>query len=229
MAARAPGYAEQIEGPFTLSEGLALTDVVVKLGRGATVAGEVIDSASNGIEGAGVTFKRTNIDASKPEHIFIGALANAHAQTITAVTDSEGRYEVSGFRRGTWTLRAEHPLYATDREIRMEVSATGRQECRPMVLAKAGGIRGIVRTEGKPDPNARITISNLNDPSIKFDTSTGKDGRFERLGIPPGNYRVQVVQRNGVVDLGGLLGAMAAGQPQTVHSVLAGLVLDVEL
>lgn len=230
MVVRADGYSETLDGPITLGQGQVATGLLIKLGRGASVKGLVTDAAGGGVKGARVTLTRGNVDLSKPENVFIGAIVRAHAQKIIGVTDEEGVYEVSGLRDGDWSIKAEHPLFASDREIRLKVAKNQSHEAPTLLLAKAGGIRGIVKTEGKPDPGARISISSLNSRTLKFQASTGPTGRFEQLGVPPGDYRIMVIQRNGVVDLGGLLGGMARGgkQPQ-IYTVLAGRVLEVEL
>lgn len=230
LVARSPGYAEEVYGPITVAQGQVVTDLLIKLGRGAIVTGEVTDSAGKGVKGARVTLKRSALDRTKPEHLFIGPIIDAHAQKVIGTTDHQGRYEVSGLREGKWTIQAEHPRFATDREVRLQVSAQGRHEAPPLILAKAGGIRGIVSTEGKPDPKARVTISSLNNQTLKYHVGTGPTGHFEQLGIPPGDYRIQVIQRNGVVDLGGIIGGMGqGGGTPKVYTVLAGQILEVEL
>ena len=113
---------------------------------------------------------------------------------------------------------------------RAQAAIAAEQAAAKEVLKKAGGIRGIVKTEGKPDPAARVSIASLNSQALKFQATTGPTGSFEQLGVPPGDYRIMVIQRNGVVDLGGLLGGMArGGKPPKVYTVLAGRVLEVEL
>ena len=230
MVVRADGYSETVHGPLTLGQGEVATGLLIKLGRGASIKGLVTDAAGAGIKGARVTLTRSNVDLSKPENVFIGSIVQAHAQRIIGVTDAEGIYEVSGLREGDWSIKAEHPLFASDRELRLKVAKNQTHDAPPLLLAKAGGIRGIVKTEGKPDPAARVSIASLNSQTIKFQATTGPTGSFEQLGVPPGDYRIMVIQRNGVVDLGGLLGGMArGGKPPKVYTVLAGRVLEVEL
>jgi len=230
MVVRADGYSETIDGPITVGQGEVATGLLIKLGRGATVKGVVTDAAGTGVGGARVTLSRSNVDLSKPENILIGAIVQAHAQRIIGVSDEEGVYEVSGLREGDWRIKAEHPLFASDRELRLKVLKNQSHEAPPFVLAKAGGIRGIVKTEGKLDSGARISIESLNSQTLKFQANTGPTGRFEQLGVPPGDYRIVVIQRNGVVDLGGLLGGLVRnGKQRKVFTVLAGRVLQVEL
>ncbi|NRA96842.1 MAG: carboxypeptidase regulatory-like domain-containing protein, partial [Planctomycetes bacterium] len=116
MVVRAAGYSETVHGPLTLGQGEAATGLLIKLGRGASVKGLVTDAAGACVNGARVTLTRGNVDLSKPENVLIGAIVQAHAQKIIGVTDAGGVYEVSGLREGDWSIKAEHPLFATDRE-----------------------------------------------------------------------------------------------------------------
>ena len=63
-----------------------------------------------------------------------------------------------------------------------------------LVLAdgSVGTLTGIITgTNGKPVPNAAVTITNtLNNASVKV--LTGPDGGFSVAGLPPGTYRVDV-------------------------------------
>jgi len=230
LVVRAKGYAETLHGPLQIAEGEVLSGIEVKVGRGATVRGRVIDSVGAPIPVAKVTLSRSGVDMNRPEAIFLGPLIENHAPKVHGVTKADGTYEISGLRGGTWKVRAEHARYATEIEARVIVDGSGISEAPDLTLQEAGGIRGIVRAEGGgPDAKARLTIAALNNQLLKFSASTGPDGRFEQLGIPPGDYRIQVVQREGVVNLGGILGAMGRGEAPKVYTVQPGVVLEVEL
>lgn len=227
---RAEGYAETLHGPLEVASGQVVSGLVVKVGRGATVRGRVVDDQGQPVAVAKVTLSRSSIDMSRPESAFLGPLVNQHAPKVHGVTDKDGNYEISGLRAGKWTIKAEHARYATDFEIKIDVAGSGITDAPDLRVKQAGGVRGIVRNkEGQPDPKARISIAALHNQLVKFTAGTGPDGRFERLGIPPGDYKIVVVQRDGVVNLGGILGGMGRGEAPKVYTILPGQVLEVEL
>jgi uncharacterized GH25 family protein len=229
LVVRSPLHAETVFGPISIGQGEQVTGLLIAAKPGFVVTGSVVDGAGNGIEGAKVSLRRNNLaNTGDATAMFFGPLMASQAAQRGAVTDAEGRYRVSALRDGRWSLTAIHPEYATEREVDVEVSDRD-VEAIPLTLQKAGGVRGVVKTkEGEPDGRARVNLANVNNASIKFEATTDSDGNFEILGIPPGAYTVRVVQRAGVVDLGGLLAGAAGGTPAKSLVVAAGQVVAID-
>ena len=156
------------------------TDCEIKLARGVELIGRVLDQAGSPVE-------RVSLEVSgvRPGGGFWGS----HART-----DAEGRFAVTNCPDGaTLTVRARglgiRNLQRTDVDPKAGTLELRVQRTLP---PSARIIGHVVGPDGKPVPNARVSVSS----EERFQTTgihpTGEDGEFEFGPLVPGSWRVHV-------------------------------------
>jgi len=71
------------------------------------------------------------------------------------------------------------------------------------VLAAPGQVQGklkgkVVDAQGNPLEKVEVTIVSVVTASKRYETTTGKDGRFSQVGLQPGYYQL-IVKKEGFV------------------------------
>ena len=138
------GYASCFSDPFTATQGLVASDVIVHMNHGGSLRGQVLDAYSSApIAGAQVaTYENDYIDTQFWD--LFGELEPSAMTKAKVFTDEEGRFTVDVMTPGTYqvqvTGRGFSPAYVKDVEI-----AEGRAtELPPQTLIKGASIVGIV-------------------------------------------------------------------------------------
>ncbi|HMS15970.1 MAG TPA: carboxypeptidase-like regulatory domain-containing protein [Planctomycetota bacterium] len=229
LVARVPGFAEATQGPLTIYAGTKLSDVVIDLGQGTAVVGKVMSEASLPVAGAEVRITRDLASSGDAMAAFLGPLMRESASTMKATTDAQGNYRAVGLTEGRFTIEVAHPDFAARESGSIVVPAGATEvQANAVILVQAGGIAGIVLTDGSPDSKARVSIIGSNGKPATPEVATDGNGRFQVKGLMPGTYTLRVTQRRGAVDLGSILFQAADTNPERCQ-VLAGSVTEVEL
>lgn len=229
LVARAEGYAETVHGPLEVGDGQVLRGVALRVGRGATLRGQVVDPAGKGVEKVRVSAMRQVRPAGNAPD-FLLPMLQSQAQSIASLTGADGRYEIAGLREGNWQVVVNHPRFATDRTFPVSLAADQVRDMETITVSEGGTLQGMVRTaDGRPDGRARLVVQHHLVKEIKRETATLSDGTFLLEGLPAGDYRITVQQREGTPSLGDILLAGAPGQPPKLHTVRPGESTSVDL
>lgn len=230
----ATGYAVGRQGPIALTGSQQVEQVEVRMVRGATARGRVVDSEGQGIGGAMVSVVFAPAgggDVDPQARVFLEMLKqNLHQGTRQARTAGDGSWTLPNLLAGTYTFKVEHPQYSTAESEEIPVGNSGEVNVPDIVMQQGGIIRGLVLTESdQPDPDAAVQVRSADNPmAFARPYHTDSEGRFEATGLKPGAYRVRVTQRKGQVDLVNLLLNRDSPQGKLV-TVREGQVVEVEL
>jgi len=110
----------------------------------------------------------------------------------SAMTDTGGRYTISGLSSGTFQLRASKSGYLRlERNVSLDSNTT-----LDLAVVRACFLAGTVR-EGAAVPVAGATVKVVNDPggasaTVIVSGTTGLDGYYRLDGIPCGLRRLRV-------------------------------------
>ena len=182
----APGSSE----PRAVDGTQPIAGVRIELGRGARLAGRVVDTG-----GAPVAWATVRVGPRESGSVMTSGFA-----TRQAVADDKGAFELAGLPREA--VRA----LATSEEASsqaVEVDLAGKAEVRDLVLRLdvAGRIEGVVvDAAGQPVAEARVTAypdifagGKLEDLALRGPAVEGTDGdgRFAFRGLAAGDYRLQ--------------------------------------
>jgi hypothetical protein len=214
LIAEASGYAggrsEQIViGPSERREG-----VEIKLSRGATVVGKVVDGQGKAVGDATVSLEASS-EAAGPGGPFLDIFKRQMRRDAKETrTLPDGTYRLPNVLDGRYAVKVRHPGFGPFDDPNPFEVPKGGEVARPDVrLARGGGVRGRVLTKsGAPDPQAMVTVSSTiaGSATNQRQATTDTDGRFEVSGLAPGEYRVIVDMRGGEINLAELMGLAAS-------------------
>ena len=144
-------------------------DVVVRVDFDAQLVGTVVDAHDQPVPDAAVSV------ASFPD------------ASLSKRTDAAGRFQMLGFKAGTYDVFAAKGLQAS---VSVPTTIANGQRLDVRLVLQDAGIAGtVVDTKGAPVPDARVSALG-GARMASSDDVTDSHGHFELTGLPPGAYRV---------------------------------------
>lgn len=198
LLVKAPGYAAGRTPEITVSKGERREGVTVRLTRGATITGRVVDAKGEPIANASVS--PLTPDELRPKSVFERVLIDGIAESRQLKTGPDGRFTISNLMQGSYVLVVSHPLFPAHQSPAVSVQSAGEVPTEPLVLPAGARVHGHVRlADGKPAPKAQLQLVRSDGPSVGRlnRAATNADGAFEFTGLCAGSYRLQVVDREG--------------------------------
>jgi hypothetical protein len=185
LQATVRGFAPSRSKPLTIKAAERHEGVVIDLLAGGTANGVVVErSTETPIEGAHVRLRGDDV---QPWNGFSAA---------TAKTGPDGSFTLEGVPQ-KFTLIATHVKYAPaiidDLSVPPGESTSVRVE-----MGSGGGIRGTVSEGGAPVAGVEVHASKQG--AIGYggkQTTTDSSGRFELVGLPAGEYMLEITARKG--------------------------------
>lgn len=177
----APGFARLVR-PIEVPSGGTLDLGDLELPSGRRIAGRVITGSGDPVSGAQIRLEvptpSRQLDAESWDAMMQG--------TVTAVSDAEGRFSMSGIAAptsGSPRIRATHDRWGTSqwREIPDQEFVT-----IDLVLPGASGIEGVV--EGQIAPTMVAVARSISSGTLS--TAPLQERRFAFDALPPGEYEV---------------------------------------
>jgi Carboxypeptidase regulatory-like domain len=209
LIADAPGYAGGRSEEIVVSQGEKKTGIEIRLVRGATIKGRVLDAKGGPVAGATVQPDPASLSQSGAAGIFLTVMmSNMRRDIREAKTDKDGNYTLPNLLSGSYTLQVRHPEYGPHTTPSFAVGNSGEVNQPDIVMSRGASVRGRVKLpDGNPDPKAMVQVTPVGGtPNFSGHRTayTNSDGFFEVTGLAVGQYRVIVAQRNGQPDLGQL-------------------------
>jgi hypothetical protein len=174
-------YAVEIVSPDFLPEAVSSVSVsggnvteigTIRLRRGGSIAGTVVDASAEPVPGA------TILTVVPGPRIY---------QERTVSCDRLGRFRILGLMDGKIGVEASHPGYAETRLEGIEVDSTGGGSEVEIVLRRGGALEGVVRTRDGTDIAGRTVQVYRRINSWSTDTArTSEDGSFRIEHLPAG-------------------------------------------
>jgi protocatechuate 3,4-dioxygenase beta subunit len=202
VVAQAEGYQTAHVGGITIDEGGTREGVELRLTRGSSIRGRVLDAGSGTpVLDASVTL------VAPPGGAGLGGRAGAAALALLtgdgdSRSDADGRFVIDGLAPGTYTVMARHPDYADGSALVEVKEGPAAVDLR---LTPGGGIGGVVLSEANaPLPGAAVTLSSGAPAAGGFgrggfaggqSTVTDDGGRFRFSHLAAGRYTVQASLR----------------------------------
>ncbi|MCP4644238.1 MAG: carboxypeptidase regulatory-like domain-containing protein, partial [bacterium] len=162
VVARAEGYVPAGSDPFVVRGGATTRGVIVKLERGSSLSGVVLNPEGNPVRNARITlgeFPRSRM------------LVDEFAR---AVTERDGSFRVDSLPVGEMTVHAHHPNFGPARvTVHVEPDAENRVE---LTLGRGGTLRGVICTQGVPIPALQVSIGDVS-PAL-YEARTDENGVY---------------------------------------------------
>jgi hypothetical protein len=202
--ATAPGYAGGRSAEIILGQRESREGADVRLIRGGGITGRV--TGPDGVAVADASVFVDVVEESAGKTAFDRALKNAlrsHAPRVRS--SSVGEFLLPNLLPGSFKLVVIHPDFVTH-EVQPIVVAASQQTVVPdLRLSRGARIRGRVRRQdGSADPQAAVQVTSVADPDRTSGSQlayTKREGRFEVTGLAAGQYRIVVVQREGLLNM----------------------------
>ncbi len=170
---------------FTLKEGDLARGIVVDAATGKPV-GDAQVSAYKQREQRNRGPFQVNID---PEDFDFLGMSSMNGRR-SAMSDSQGRFEVRSLEPGMWRFTARHPDLAKASAKDVEITAGQDTEGIRIELDMGGGIEGTLTGVGmRALPDAMVMAVSVQAGAMKSST-TDKQGLYRIDGLPPGQYIV---------------------------------------
>ncbi|MGE3171551.1 MAG: carboxypeptidase regulatory-like domain-containing protein [Planctomycetota bacterium] len=239
MTVRADGRG-RVTNSVTLVAGEHLDAGEVRLPRGASVSGRVIDEQGRPIAGAAVQQSRGGMLDNPALALLQGA-----AQTVR--TGADGAFTLPDLSPGRLVLAASARAFADGKSERLELQPAQQLAGVEIVLDHGGSVAGVLHTRA----DDRAEEFHLMVQNEVTQASTGctpaADGSFRVDNLPPGRYQVQAMhpsatdavmrgQRSGgdlspgrEFDMGAMISKITENLVVQRCTVRAGEVAEVEL
>jgi len=180
VGVRARGYVPVLTRVIYAKSGTVVENYVVELRRGYSASGVVVD----GLTGAPLQNARVTLARSPSMNV---SVHKSDFSDLDARSDEDGRFVVEGLQEDAYGfLAVQLPGYALGLAELPAAQGTVRIE-----LFAPGGIRGVVRRNGKPLSRFRlITHRSVGDPRRIFADAadTDADGVAVLEELPPGDH-----------------------------------------
>ena len=184
----ADGYEELMEQTADVSPGAVTGGLVHELERGATVAGVVLEAATERpVVGARVEARgRADFPALRD------LLPEIHGQ---ATTGDDGAFVLQGVGVGDRVLTVSHPDFVA---AKVEVGGIEPSERRDVAvrLRRGGEIEGVVLDRRDRPVSGIDVMVERSDRSIWRQAVSSRDGRFSVRGLSAGRYGVTTLDLN---------------------------------
>ena len=213
LVAEAPGYAGGRSEQLVIGQSERREGVVIRLVKGATVLGRVIDAAGKPVADAVVSIDAAAM--SDPNNIFGRLFATQLRRELKeARTTADGTFRIPNVLDGKYALKVRHPDFGPfDDPNPFDVPKSGEVSRPDVNLSRGGTIRGMVSDKDGPDNQAMVTVTPVTAGGFnQRQAQTDADGRFEISGLAAGEYRVVCAQKRGKVELGPLLSVALQNQ-----------------
>ncbi|MEW6071587.1 MAG: carboxypeptidase-like regulatory domain-containing protein [Planctomycetota bacterium] len=191
VQADARGYASSFSDAAVVEEGLTTPNVVVRMSRGGTIVGIVVDmSSKTPIAGAKVTTNTTGWLESDFTNL-LDAMTPTALTRVTATTNAEGRFEIRLVTPEKYQLRVKHEGFTEAIVNEVEATADVVTDIGLIALTQGATIRGTAYlASGEPATGARVALRPLDGDGTYHSVASKTDanGRYLLANVAAGRY-----------------------------------------
>lgn len=199
VEATAAGYAPSFSAPATVEPGKSVNNLIVRLGRGGTIQGRVVDPEGKPIARARV-MTQDNTWTDDEFTRAIGIQFPTNATTVDVRTDDAGRFTCTGLKPETYQLVITAAGHTTFNKQNFQVSEGVVTQAGDLQMARGGTVRGtLFDASGKPVANGTVRLRAIDNTVYvpTMSTRTGGDGKFVINNCPPGRFTLSGMRSGG--------------------------------
>jgi len=193
---RSKGLAPRLSEHFTVVDGQAVPDVMVRLSRGGGIKGRLVDSEGAPIRGARLSTHddehgNTNLDP------FLGGLVDTSTTQRRGTSDGEGYFELPLLNAGRYRVKVEHPGFTTEMRSGIVVGEGGSVDLGSLILKSGGTVKGKVfdASGGLVERGfVRLFRADQNE-TFSYQARTDVGGNYTFQHVKPGSYKLSATRR----------------------------------
>ena len=198
----AKGYAKSFSAPFSVTIGGDEPLVEVTMNEGGTIEGIVMDRSGKPLPGVTVVTLPNHLDENPFTKMFAGIIPFKVTRT-SGKTDAQGAYRFTLLNPGTYQLKFAHADYYDVFKKGHAIQIGQTTTIPTLVMQRGTVISGIVRVDGKPAAQVKVTVSSAHNPDLQMPTNgfnaeaiTDNEGQFIfSKRIPPGRYQAMAARQ----------------------------------
>ena len=191
VEAFAPGLAPSLSKRFRLQR-LYVHGIVVRMKKGASISGAVVDSSGIPVKGATV---RLLSNAFRPGPL-ASMLYDKSNRLGRQKSDDAGRFLFDGLAGGQYQLEIKQTDRQTVYHRDIQVTGEALVEVGPFTLLEGGHLKGtVVDTRNVAANGARVTLATDADGIVQ-EARADDRGEFSLRNLPAGSYRISATVSN---------------------------------
>lgn len=188
VEAIAPGYADTYSDPFDATLGSDAVGITVRMTRGGTIVGRVVDGNGKPIAGAVVE----SHDDMWSDDAFWQALGDIGDGSDRSTTSgSDGTFELSGLTPAKYQLVVRHKEYARENVREIDVAEGQEVRVKDIALPEGASVSGSVfGPNGSALAGASVKLLPQVPGGTVYTVQTNKDGVFQFQHVRPMTYKI---------------------------------------
>jgi len=195
IEASAPGFAPSFSAPVTVTVGQNPPPSTVRLTKGGTISGRIVDGAGKPVARARITTH----DKEWMDDDFNKMLGDSYPSDVTQVDvrcGEDGRFSLKGMRPEVYQMNIRAPGFT--RWVRTDIVVSEGQvtDLGDIKLASGGTIRGtLLDAAGLPLVGGSIhVVADDGREGIGYTTKSGAGGKFLIMNVSPGQYVISAAR-----------------------------------
>ncbi len=195
VEAVAPGYAPSHSSNFMVQAGKDVEGIVVRLRRGGSITGRIVDPDGKPVARARVV----SHESDWTDDVFTQALGFTYptnATTAEARTNDQGVFTLRSLTAENYMIDIQAAGYTRAMKRELRVLDGVPLDVGEIRLARGGQVRGTVfDAAGKPLTAASVSLRPVDhDMPSSYSTKSAGDGRFSFGSVVPGRYTLSAVR-----------------------------------
>jgi protocatechuate 3,4-dioxygenase beta subunit len=194
---RAKGLAPSLSQSFTVADGQVLPDVAVRLSRGGSIKGRLVDASGAGVGGARLSTLDDEHGDSNLDP-FLGGLVDTSTTQRKGKSDAEGYFELDLLNPGRYRLKIEHGTFTTELLRGVVVTEASAADVGSITLQSGGVVKGtLFDGSGAAVPRGMVRLFRADhDETFSYQVRSDAQGNYAIEHVKPGSYRLSATRDN---------------------------------
>lgn len=186
---QAKPFAPSFSDRFTVGEGAEVSGLVVRMNRGGTITGRLVDYQGNPVAGARI---QTH-DSEYVDDAFFRSLGEypSAATKATATSGADGTFRIDGLAPETYQVDIRHKTFAQMIRTDIVVNLGQIADVGNLRLTSGATVRGtVLGPNGSPLPGATVQLRSDGEEAHSYTARTDVNGGYEVGHVPAGSYMI---------------------------------------